>query len=281
MKQIICAKWGNKYSYHDVNNLYYMVKNNITPPFSFTCFTDNSDNFNSNINTFPIPQINFEIKKYNRKFEKGVWDKLKFLNKTLGDLEGTVLFLDLDIVIVNNIDCFFEYGDQNNLILGIQESWLLESFFIKKGQTSFYRFPVGKLYPLLENYRKNQEYIQNKYCFEQSYISNNSPIPVEFWPLEWTCHFRNNCVPTFPLNYFYIPSFNDNCKILNFCGDTKINDAINGIYYFDKYYSPLQHLYKVITTISIFNLFKFLTAIRKFMYPSEWIKNYLYEKNIR
>jgi hypothetical protein len=254
-----------------------MIKNNITPPFELTCFTDNPKNLNKKIKIEDLPNINFEVRKHRR----GIWNKCRLWNKRLGNLEGTVLFLDLDIVIVNNIDCFFEYGNKNNLILGVQESWLLESFFIKKGQTSFFRFPVGKLYPLLENYEKNQKEIQEKYNFEQSYVSNNSPLQVEFWPKEWTAHFRNNCVPIFPLNYFYVPYFSKNCKILNFCGGTKIKDAIKGIYYFDKYYSPLQHLYKVITTISILNIIEFLTAIRKFMYPSKWIKEYLYNRDIR
>jgi hypothetical protein len=44
-KQFICINWGTKYGADYVNRLYGMVARNTTPPFTFTCFTDNSDNF--------------------------------------------------------------------------------------------------------------------------------------------------------------------------------------------------------------------------------------------
>ena len=43
LKQIICIKWGTKYGADYVNKLYGMVSRNITPPFRFVCFTDNTD----------------------------------------------------------------------------------------------------------------------------------------------------------------------------------------------------------------------------------------------
>ena len=41
VKQVICINWGTKYGPDYVNRLYGMVARNITPPFTFTCFTDN------------------------------------------------------------------------------------------------------------------------------------------------------------------------------------------------------------------------------------------------
>ena len=42
MKQVICISWGPKYGAPYVNRLYAMVARNLTPPFSFTCFTDDA-----------------------------------------------------------------------------------------------------------------------------------------------------------------------------------------------------------------------------------------------
>ena len=45
VKQVICISWGTKYGAPYVNRLYAMVARNLTPPFSFTCFTDNAEGF--------------------------------------------------------------------------------------------------------------------------------------------------------------------------------------------------------------------------------------------
>lgn len=269
MKQIICIKWGDKYNSDDVNNLYFMIKNNITPPFSFNCFTDVKEGIIEDINTYDLPKINFEI----RKHKKGQWGKCRLWNLKLGDLEGNVLFLDLDLIIVRNIDDFFKYGDQNSLILGRNNvEW---NPFIIKGQTSFFRFPVGKLFNLLEKFRYNQKFYQEKYNFEQTFVSNETSLKIEFWPNEWINHFRNECIPMFPLNYFLRPSFTKKCKIVNFCGGSlKYDDAIYGIYYFNEYYEPLDHIFKVLK--SSYNPIRILEGIRKYILPCKWINLFIY-----
>ena len=40
---VVCMKWGTMYGPEYVNNLYHMVKRNLTPPFRFVCFTDNGE----------------------------------------------------------------------------------------------------------------------------------------------------------------------------------------------------------------------------------------------
>ena len=79
------------------------VSKNLKKKFRFICFTDNSKGLKSNIDVFPLPQINMP----NNKPERG-WRKLSILQKDLYDVTGTCLFLDLDIVIVDNIDPIFD-----------------------------------------------------------------------------------------------------------------------------------------------------------------------------
>ena len=40
---VICMKWGTKYSSEYVNKLYSMVARNLSVPFRFVCFTDDAD----------------------------------------------------------------------------------------------------------------------------------------------------------------------------------------------------------------------------------------------
>jgi hypothetical protein len=46
---VVCLKYGNKYSAEYVNKLYSMVKRNLTIPFEFVCFTENSEGIDSEI----------------------------------------------------------------------------------------------------------------------------------------------------------------------------------------------------------------------------------------
>ena len=100
---IICMKWGNKYGPDYVNKLHNMVSKNLNKKFRFICFTDNNKGLKGNIEVFPLPQINMP----KNKPERG-WRKLSILQKDLYDVIGTCLFLDLDIVIVDNIDPIFD-----------------------------------------------------------------------------------------------------------------------------------------------------------------------------
>lgn len=71
MLNIICAYWGNKYSYDYVNILESMCKNNIHIPFKFHV-----------IDTFA---------------ENGLWRKLELFNRFTS---GTNIFFDLDIILL-------------------------------------------------------------------------------------------------------------------------------------------------------------------------------------
>jgi len=100
---IVCMKWGNKYGPDYVNKLYNMVSKNLTKNFRFICFTDNKSGIKNNVEILPLPFI--EMPK--NKPERG-WRKLSILQKNISGLDGISLFLDLDVVLVENIDPLFD-----------------------------------------------------------------------------------------------------------------------------------------------------------------------------
>ena len=55
---IICMKWGTKYSPDYVNTLYSMVNRHMIRPFRFVCLTDNNDGFVSEIEVLPLAKLN-------------------------------------------------------------------------------------------------------------------------------------------------------------------------------------------------------------------------------
>ena len=101
-KNVICIKWGDKFGSEYVNSLYKMVEKKLTIPHRFVCFTDNPEGFMDGIEVRPLPVLNDE------GLPEKAWKKLGLFTDELADLEGEALFLDLDVVIRDNIDCFFE-----------------------------------------------------------------------------------------------------------------------------------------------------------------------------
>ncbi|ODS24791.1 hypothetical protein AB835_01675 [Candidatus Endobugula sertula] len=99
---VICMKWGNKFSSEYVNKLYGMIARNLTIPFRFICFTEVSVEIKSEVEIQHLPEINLPA----NISERG-WKKLSVLSENFGNLTGKTLFLNLDVVIIQNIDCFF------------------------------------------------------------------------------------------------------------------------------------------------------------------------------
>ena len=90
---IVCVKYGKKYTKDDVLKLKRMVEDNCTLPFSFYCLSDEDI---ESVHTIPL-DLSLDLERY--------WWKI-----CLFDLDWDVptLYLDLDIIIQNNIDHMFE-----------------------------------------------------------------------------------------------------------------------------------------------------------------------------
>ena len=95
-------KWGTKYGAEYVNRLYQMVRKNLTIPFQMICLTDDTNGIDDEIKCFPIPELVLP----DGLPERG-WKKLTTFSPDLYGLSGNILFLDVDLVIIDNIDCFF------------------------------------------------------------------------------------------------------------------------------------------------------------------------------
>lgn len=91
---VVCVKNGTLYNYDYVNKLYSMVKRNLTIEFNFYCITDNSSNIRKEVNCIPCSVSWLKEQWYKESM---------FVPGTIP--ERMTLYLDLDIVIVNNIDC--------------------------------------------------------------------------------------------------------------------------------------------------------------------------------
>lgn len=219
-KTIICIKWGEKFGPEYVNKLYGMARRNITGDFRLVCFTDRPDGLLPEVETRALPELGCEHPDHTI----GKWRKVALWGAELGGLSGPALFVDLDSVIVGNIDDYFSYGSPDDVILARNWAKPLSGL----GQTSVFRFPVGKYPHILENFRRSPQAIADKHHFEQHYITSSVPGGIKFWPEQWTRHFRLHCLPFFPLRYFVQAKLPKTAKIVTFPGGPNPDDIVLG-----------------------------------------------------
>jgi hypothetical protein len=90
---VVCIKWGTKYPPEYVNHLARAVRRHLTLPHRFVCLTDDPRGIDADVETKPLAE---EL--------PGWWNKLALFQPRVHDLEGTLLFIDLDMVVVGNLD---------------------------------------------------------------------------------------------------------------------------------------------------------------------------------
>lgn len=252
-KNVICIKWGYLYSSEDVNILYKSLINNTSYDINFYCFTDNPENLDKNITTYPIPKL-----KNIDKVDCCIYQKeVGLCDNNLGNLNGQrALFLDLDTVIVGNIDCFFELPKNDEFF--IIKDWNNNSNNV--GQASCYSWVIGTLGFIKDDFEKDYARIYKKYnTASQEYLSKkviDKYGKLNFWPKEWCKSFKVHCLPNpfVPFSRRFIKAkIPMGAKIICFHGQPKPKFAKEGIW-------PEKNLIK-----------KFLY---KHLRPVDWLNNY-------
>lgn len=262
IKQLICINWGTKYGPRFINRLYGMVSRNITPPFSFTCFTDNASGVRPEVRCEPLPELDFVMPQKT----KGKWPKARLWSEHLGTLEGPVLFLDLDLVITGNLDEFFTYGAPDGVILSRNPAKPLE----RVGQTSVFRFPVGKLITLQKTFIAAPQAIADEYGYEQRFVTRNAPGGIDLFPRRWVQHFRYQCMLPFPLNLFFTPRLPKGTKIVIFPGGVHPEHAISGGWVGREGWGLLRHIRGLSKKHRDGSRWRYL---RHYMKPTDWVRD--------
>lgn len=216
---VLCMKWGTKYGAEYVNRLYNMVKRHTTIPFKFVCLTDRTEGIYSEIECFPIPPLALP----EGSPERG-WNKLSTFEPDLYGLTGNLLFLDLDVVIVDNIDGFFTHPGDFLIIHDWKRPWRVT------GNSSVYRFKLGAFPEILSYFRENFDEIRHKFRNEQEYLSwyVDQQKKLSYWPAAWCKSYKYHCLQKLPLAYFKPPVKPQDAKIIVFHGEINPPDAVNG-----------------------------------------------------
>lgn len=230
IKNVICIKWGNRYSSESVNRLYKAVLKNTKYRLNFFCFTDDTNNLDKDIIVKPLP-----ILKNLEKINCDIYLKeVGLCDNNLGNLNGQrVLYFDLDTIIVDNIDSFFDLPKDDEFF--IIKDW--NSIGNMVGQASCYSWIVGTIGFAKDFFEENYDKIHRKFnTASQEYLSSKIVEKygkLNFWPKDWCRSFKFHCLPT-PMIPFLrrikMAKIPKDAKIICFHGAPKASDAANGVW---------------------------------------------------
>ncbi|NBC97227.1 MAG: hypothetical protein GVY27_12845 [Deinococcus-Thermus bacterium] len=218
MTTVVCVKWGTAYGPNYVNRLKGMVARQLARPHRFVCLTDDGAGLRDDVEVLPLPEVPTPKHK-----PWSPWRKLALFQRQLHDLTGTCLFLDLDVVIVDRLDPFFEHEPGRLCII---ENWTQAGRGI--GNSSVFRFEVGAHPEIYDNFVAEPDRLAEQYDNEQTYFTLELGDAIRFWPEAWCKSFKRHCLPKRPWNLVKTPTVPEGCRIVVFHGHPKPDEAAAG-----------------------------------------------------
>ena len=135
-----------------------MINNHLTIPFEFYCITDDSSGLYPEVNV-----LDLEIEEG----LKGWWYKLQLFKTDFYGLSGQAMFLDLDVVIINNIDSLFETNKNDFMIIRDLKPGLVYN-------SSVFKLKLGSQPHVWEEFLADKESIISRRCNKYSFKYSNS-----------------------------------------------------------------------------------------------------------
>lgn len=91
---VVCLKCGTKYPSDYANRLHRMTRRHLSAPHRFLCLTDDPGGLEEQITHHPLPGPDLG----------GCWNKLWLFSDTIAPAGTVLLYLDLDVVVVDSLD---------------------------------------------------------------------------------------------------------------------------------------------------------------------------------
>ena len=180
MMNFACVCYGDKYSVEYVQKLYNMARRNITKDFQFYVFTDH-------VKMHKMVSEEIQVKKFPEHDLEGWWNKMQLFHPNT-QLPGTTLYMDLDVVITDNIDCFFTYKPEADFV-GMNDF----NPMTKQWNSSIMRFTQSKWHDKLwMTFFNDRPGLLRRFPGDQNLISEfikNSP-GCESFPDSWTQSYK-------------------------------------------------------------------------------------------
>lgn len=177
-KYIVTLKVGNKYSAEYVNRLYDQCMQNTTIDVEFACLTEDPSGLNKSIIVIPLEtQSNIQ----------GWWYKPFIFNKEF-PLKGTLLFLDLDVIVFENIDKLFKYKPGSFCVIRDFTRHQVSTW--KKFNSSIVRMETGQKDSVYSKFIDSPATIIKRFRGDQDWLFAEVTKDFEYWPDEWIQSYK-------------------------------------------------------------------------------------------
>jgi len=173
---ILCVRFGNKYNIAYVERLRNMIERHTTVPYNLYCLTDDPS-------TLPGVQ---SIIQPNAGYGKGWWHKVHMFDPKL-PIRGRILYMDLDVVICNNIDKLLTI--QGKDFMGIRDfnrrfhpNW-------KYLNSSVMSWIHGSQSFIFSKFKENPQTAMRMHG-DQDWIWKMAKDRIKFWPEPWIRSYK-------------------------------------------------------------------------------------------
>ncbi len=230
-------KWGDFYGPEYANRLYSGVRRHMSQPFRFVCLTDDDRGLAEGIETLPLPDVAVPGSDDLR------WRKVGVFRQNLFGLSGSAIFLDLDVVVVDDLVPIFELPGQFHVCrerdLFPHRMRAARRFLFKRrryrwanreGNTSVFRFELGGHGEIFERYRTEAGKIVRKFRREQEFVTLEARrLGILNYLPKGTCvSFRDDCVRFGPASYLHEPKVPEGARVVVFTSGITMQDALTG-----------------------------------------------------
>lgn len=231
---ILCMKWGSLYGPEYVNNLARGVRRHLARPHRFICFTDDASGLDDGIEALPLPDLGLPPGHKDTR-----WQKLALFRRDLAGLSGTALFLDLDLVIVDDLGPFFDLPGPFHIIRDDdlfrpkplrKVNPARDRFLHMVGNSSVFRYEIGAHAYILDAYLADPARATASYEISQQFQSAQLAAHghLSYWPRDWCVSFKNACVPRLVMSYLRDPAPPPGARIVAFAGNPKMSEVLEG-----------------------------------------------------
>ncbi|WP_282601904.1 hypothetical protein [Paracoccus sp. PARArs4] len=231
---ILTMKWGTLYGAEDVNRLARQVRRHLSRPHRFICFTDDARGLDAGVEAMDLPELGLPEGHGDTR-----WRKLAIFRPDLAGLSGTALFLDIDLVVVDDLDPFFDLPGDFRII---RDDDLFrpkplrrlnparDRFLHSVGNSSVFRFRIGEHAYILDAYLADPAAATRDYEISQQFQSAQLAAhgDLHYWPKGWCVSFKNDCVAPSLQSYLRDPELPEGARIVLFAGAPKMEDVFAG-----------------------------------------------------
>jgi hypothetical protein len=194
-------RWGKAYKTDYVNILYRSVMRNISGATRFVCLTNDREGLAEGIEVLPLPDMGLSPER----LAHGGWQKLCLFAPKLHDIQGRVLFLDIDVIITGSLDIFFE--SKSPLVI-IREWRQLGHYLTGRknlaGNSSVFAFDIGGQVQIYDSFMRDQEKAFAAFRNEQRFLCHHVR-GLAYWEEDLCLSFKSNLMFYPPLNFVLAP----------------------------------------------------------------------------